>query len=114
MTTPTLARASSGRLRLSTLGSLFAAALIYLLQITFVISFGALVFSGELASQLPQALGLFLLANALLAGLIALRGSYPGAIGVAQDTPGAVLGVAAAAIAAALAGMPGAQFGLWS
>jgi SulP family sulfate permease len=52
----------------------------------------------------------FLLANALLVGLVALRGSYPGAIGVAQDTPGAVLGLAAAAIAAALAGVPGAQF----
>ena len=104
--TPAPAALSAGALGTS----LFAAGLIYLLQITFVISFGALVFSGDLTRQLPQALGVFLLATALLAGLVALRGSYPGAIGTAQDTPGAVLAVAAAAIAAALAGAPGAQF----
>lgn len=111
MTTTNPASQPPASLSAGTLGtSLFAAGLIYLLQITFIISFGALVFSGELTSQLPQALGMFLLANALLVGLVALRGSYPGAIGVAQDTPGAVLGVAAAAIAAALGGAPGAQF----
>src|SRR3954451_4619535 len=73
--------------------SLFSGLLFYLLEIIFVISFTALIFSGPLASQLPRALGFILLGNAILVGLTALLSSYPGSIGVAQDTPGAVLGV---------------------
>src|SRR5690349_6333290 len=58
ISTPNPAPQPAASLSVGTLGtSLFAAGLIYLLQITFIISFGALVFSGELTSQLPQALG---------------------------------------------------------
>lgn len=95
----------------ATLGnSLITAALIYLLEISFVISFGALVFSGELSSQLPQAIGLFLLGNAVLAAITGVLSSYPGTIAAVQDTPGAVIGIVAVAIVAALPGLPEVQF----
>jgi SulP family sulfate permease len=84
--------------------ALLSGLLIYLLEIIFVISFAALVFSGHQASQLPQALGFILAGNALLVGVISLFSSYPGSVGVAQDTPGVVLGVVAASTAASLVG----------
>ncbi len=78
----------------------FSGLLIYALEVLFVISFAALVFAGPLANQLPRALGLIVLGDAVLLVVIALLSSYPGSMGVAQDTPGAIVGVAAAAIAA--------------
>src|SRR5258708_1489449 len=89
--------------------SLLSGLVIYLLEVIFVISFAALGFSGKLASQLPQALGFVLAGDALLRGIIALLSSYPGSVGVAQDTPGAVLGVVAAASIAALPTMAETQ-----
>src|SRR5512135_1704536 len=83
--------------------------LLYLLEILFVISFAALIFSGPLARHLPLALGFIILGNAILVGVIALLSSYPGSVGVAQDTPGAILGVVAAAIVAALPAVAIAQ-----
>ena len=100
-----------GRFSLAALGtSLFTAFLIYLLEITFVISFAALIFSGELASQLPQALGFIIFGDALMVAVIAGLSSYPGMIAVEQDTPGAVLSIVAVAIAAALPGATDLQF----
>lgn len=72
--------------------SVLSSLLIYKLEIIFVISFAALVFSDRLTGQLPQTLGFILVGDAILVGVIALFSSYPGSIGVAQDTPGAVLG----------------------
>src|SRR6476469_3026304 len=82
--------------------SLFSGLLIYILEVIFVISFTALIFSGQMSNQLPKALGFILLGNALLIGLTALLSSYPVSIGVAQDTPGAVLGVVATTVVTAL------------
>jgi SulP family sulfate permease len=81
---------------------LLSGLLIYLLEVIFVISFAALVFSGHLASQMPQALGFILVGNVVLVGVMALFSSYPGSVGVAQDTPGVVLGVVVAASVATL------------
>jgi sulfate permease, SulP family len=84
--------------------SLLSGLLTYMLEVIFVISFAALVFSGPLARQLPQALGFILAGNVLLVGIIALFSSFPGSVGVAQDTPGVVLGVVAASTVAGLSG----------
>ena len=67
--------------------SFLSSLLIYTIEIITVISFAALVFSGELADQLPQALGFILIADAILIGLITMLSSYPGTIGAAQDAP---------------------------
>ncbi|HEX2915847.1 MAG TPA: SulP family inorganic anion transporter [Chloroflexia bacterium] len=99
-----------GELRLATLAnSLFSGLLIYILEVVFVISFAALVFSGQLAGQLPQALGFIILGNALLMGLMALLSSYPGTIGHVQEMPGVVVGVVATEMVAALPGITTGQ-----
>ncbi|MBN9387617.1 MAG: SLC26A/SulP transporter family protein [Chloroflexi bacterium] len=98
-----VARWAAEEFRPATLvNSLFSGVLIYMLEIIFVISFTALVFSGPMANQLPRALSFILLGNAILLGVLTLLSSYAGTIGVAQDTPGAILGLAATAIVTAL------------
>lgn len=82
--------------------SLLAGVTIYILEAIVVVSFAALIFSGALAVYLPQALGLILVGNAIVCGGIVLLSSYSGTIGVAQDTSAALMGLAAAAVVAAL------------
>jgi hypothetical protein len=95
----------------ATLGtSLFTALFIYFLEIIFVISFAALIYSGDLLAQMPRALALILLGDAIMCAITALISSNPGAIGVQQDTPGAMISVVAAGVVAALAGAPDMQF----
>ncbi len=82
--------------------SVVAGFLTYLLGIIIVLSFGALIFSGDLASQLPYGIGLVIVGDALFCLIVAVFSSYPGSIGVEQDVPSAILAVASAAIMAAL------------
>jgi SulP family sulfate permease len=89
--------------------SLLSSLLIYIIEIITVISFAALVFSGELVDQLPQALGFILVADAILIGLITLLSSYPGSIGAAQDAPSAVIGLVAVKLIVALPALAAAQ-----
>src|SRR5574337_2151254 len=84
------------------LTSLNAAVILYLLEIILTLSMAALIFSGKLAAQLPSALSFVLLGDALLVATVTLLSSYGGSIAVAQDTPGVILALAAASIAAAL------------
>ncbi|HEY5903026.1 MAG TPA: SulP family inorganic anion transporter [Anaerolineales bacterium] len=96
---------------LSTLGtSLFTAFFIFLLEIIFVVAFTALIFSGELSSQVPRALGFMILGDAVLCGVVALLSSNPAAIALEQDAPGAMMSAIAAGIIAALAGAVSRQF----
>lgn len=90
--------------------SLFTAFFIFILEIIFVLAFTALMYSGELATQVPRALGFIILGDAILCGIIAAFSSNPGAIGVEQDTPGAMLAVLTAGIIATLSGAATAQF----
>ena len=90
--------------------SLFTAFLIYILEIIFVVAFTALIYSGELSSQIPRALGFIIIGDAILCAVVAWLSSYPGSIAVEQDTPGAMLGVIAVGIVAALAGVIPRQF----
>lgn len=96
---------------LSTFGtSLFTAFFIFILEIIFVLAFTALMYSGELSSQIPRALGFIIFGDAILCGIAAYFSSNPGAIGVEQDAPGAMLAVITAGIIAALSGAAAKQF----
>ena len=56
---------SSSRFFISTIGaSLFTAFFVYILEIIFVVAFTALVYSGELSSQIPRALGFIIAGDA--------------------------------------------------
>jgi SulP family sulfate permease len=86
--------------------SLHAALMLYLLEIILTLSLAALIFSGRLAAELPYALSFVLIGGALLVATVTLLSSYGGSIAVAQDTPGVILALAVAAIAA---GLPAGQ-----
>jgi sulfate permease, SulP family len=90
--------------------SLFTAFFIYILEIIFVVAFTALIYSGELSNQIPRALGFIIFGDAILCAVTACVSSNPGAIAVEQDAPGAMLGVIAAGIIAALSGVVSSQF----
>lgn len=66
------------------------------------ISFAALVFSGPLEVFIGPGVGAFLFGTVVTGLVIALRSAFPNAIAVAQDVTAAIMGVAAAAVAAAL------------
>jgi SulP family sulfate permease len=72
------------------------------MEIIVVISFAALIFSGPLAGQLPNAIGFIVAGDALMCAVVALLSSYPGSIAVEQDAPSAILAIVAAATLAAL------------
>lgn len=82
--------------------SVAAGILTYLLEIIVVISFTALIFSGDLARQLPNGIGFIVAGDALLCAVVALLSSYPGSIAVEQDAPSAILALVVAATMAAL------------
>jgi len=90
--------------------SLFTAFFIYILEIIFVLAFTALIYSGELSSQIPRAMGFILFGDAILCVVVAWLSSYAGSIAVEQDIPGAMLGAIAVGIIATLAGNPEMQF----
>jgi SulP family sulfate permease len=97
--------------RFSSFGiSLFTAFFIFNLEIIFVLAFTALLYSGELSSQIPRALGFIILGDAILCVIAAFFSSNPGAISVEQDTPGAMLAVLTAGIIATLSGAAAQQF----
>ena len=90
--------------------SLFTAFFIALLELIFVLAFTALMYSGELASQIPNALGFIILGDAVLCLIGAFFSSNPIAITVEQDAPGAMLAVVTASVIAALSGAVKQQF----
>ena len=90
--------------------SLFTAIFIFILEIIFVVAFTALVYSGELSSQIPRALGFIILGDAVLCAVGAWLSSDPAAVAVEQDAPGAMLSVIAVGVIAALSGATSRQF----
>ncbi len=82
--------------------SLLAGSLIYILEVVFAISFTALVYTNELASYLPFAIGFTLLGDAVLCAMVAAFSSYRGASAVEEDVPAAILTLTVAAVLAAL------------
>ena len=75
-----------------------------LLEITVVVSFAALIFSGDLSAFVGYGVGLVLLASLINITFIALLASVPGTTGGAQDLPVAIMAVAAASMASQLSG----------
>ena len=90
--------------------SLFTAFFIYLLEIIFIVAFAALIYSGELSSQIPRVLGFLIIGDAILCAVGAVLSSNPGSIAVEQDAPGAMLSIIAAGIIATLAGNVSQKF----
>ncbi len=82
--------------------SLTTSLLVYILEIIVAISFAALIFSGELSSQLPYGIGLILIGDMLLVLCVSLFSSYSGSIAVEQDAPGVILALIVATVVAAL------------
>jgi len=102
---------STGQSFFNSLGiSFFTAFFIAILEIIFVLAFTTLMYSGELSSQVPRALGFVILGDAILCGIAAWFSSNPGAIGVEQDTPGAMLAVVTAGVIATLSSDATKQF----
>jgi SulP family sulfate permease len=85
------------------LQTLNAALMLYLLTAILTLSIAALIWAGPLSSHLPQALGGVLLGTALLVALVSMLGSWGGAIAPAEDAPGIIVALGAAAAASALA-----------
>src|SRR5690349_928155 len=76
-----------------------------------VISFAILIFSGELSPFAARGIGLVLFGGLIMQLIIALTSSVPGLTGGPQDSPAAVLGLAALTIAARMEGAaPEAKF----
>ena len=71
-----------------------------------VISFAILIFSGELATFATAGIGMVLFGGLILQLIIGLTNSVPGMISVPQDSPAAILGLTAAAIAASMKDAP--------
>lgn len=90
--------------------SLFTALFLSVLEIIFVVSFAALIYSGDLSGFVSHAIGFILFGDAILCLVVALLSSNSGSIAIEQDATGAMLGVASIGIMAALAGSLNAQF----
>src|SRR5687768_4910456 len=76
-----------------------------------VISFAILIFSGELSPFAARGIGMVLFGGLIMQLIVALTSSVPGMIGAPQDSPAAVLGLAALTVAAQMEGAsPEAKF----
>jgi sulfate permease, SulP family len=84
------------------LKSLATGFLVFILELIVVISFSALIFSGDLAGQLPFGLGFIMVGDAILCAVVVLLSSYRGSIAVEQDAPNAILALVAANLLVAL------------
>src|SRR5690242_7004971 len=71
-----------------------------------VISFAILIFSGELSTFATTGIGMVLFGGLIVQLVIGLTNSTPGIIGAPQDSPAAILGLAATAIVASMKGAP--------
>ena len=71
-----------------------------------VISFATLIFSGEMSAFATTGIGLALFGGLIVQLVIGLTNSTPGVVGAPQDSPAAILGLAATAIVASMKGAP--------
>lgn len=91
-------------LRLSQiLPAVVAGLLAGIIDIPIQVSYAALIFSGVLASYVANGIGLALFGAVVLGLVVALTSSYRGMLALPQESPAALLAIAAAAI---VAGMP--------
>jgi SulP family sulfate permease len=79
--------------------SVASGSLLFVVEIGFAASFGALVYAQAAPDRLSEGIGLLIVGNAILIAVIALFSTYRGSIGTVQDLPAAVLGLAAVNVA---------------
>lgn len=84
------------------LPSLTAGVVIGVLNVTIAVSFAALIFSGPLAPYLSTGIGMMLVSAVVFMLVVGLTSSLRGIIAGPQDSPAAILGLVAAAIARAM------------
>jgi len=80
-----------------------------LISITYALSFGALIFSGELAEARPIGFAAALIASVVLVIVTVLMSSLPFVVAGAESNVSAVMAVAASTIAMQLRGEPEAM-----
>src|SRR5688572_10846201 len=73
------------------------------------ISFGVLIFSGDLLPFAGQGVGFGLVGAAVITLVASLTSSYPGIVSTPQDSPAPILALMAAAIAHEMTGAPPQQ-----
>lgn len=86
------------------LPSITAGLIVSIVTISVEISLAALIFSGDLSGFLAGGIGLMLFGAFATGIAVALTTSLPGMVGLPQDTPAAILGLVAAAIAFSMKG----------
>jgi SulP family sulfate permease len=92
-TVATLTHSESSPHRLTS--NLIAGGTVGILIIIISVSFGAVIFSGELAEALPLGIGLLLFSSITVAAIVASFSSYPAIVAIPQDTTIPVLALVA-------------------
>jgi len=72
------------------------------LEVLLVVSYAALIFSGDLSKFVSVGIGLALFSTVVMAGIVALTSSLPGSVSATQDSPAAILALITATIAATM------------
>jgi sulfate permease, SulP family len=78
--------------------SLTAGLVIGMITIVMEVALGVLIFSGDLSEYASYGVGFMLFGTVVITVIVALMSSFPGAIAVPQDGPGAILGLIATVI----------------
>ena len=91
------------------LTGLLAGLVVGIVVVIVAISFGVLIFSGDLAPIAPKGISLGLFTATIMAGLIALTSSFRGMVATPQDVPAAITALIAASVTAALPADAGAD-----
>lgn len=85
---------------------LVAGFLIGVTEVAFSISYGSLIFSGDLAEYLPYGIGMALVTAIIVMATVSLASRIPAIIGTSQESSAIILGVIAASLAATLVDTP--------
>ena len=86
------------------LASVIAGLVAGVLAVTFMFSYSAVIFTGELADYVPRATGQMLFGAVVIALVIGLFSQFRGVVALPQDNPTAVIAVMIAALSQAQAG----------
>ena len=84
------------------LADLFTGTVLAVIVLIASLSFGTLIFSGDLSSGVADGIGMALISAAIVGITVAIRSSYPGTIAIPQDRTAPILALMAADVAAAM------------
>ena len=90
------------RVRHQWLPSMYGGGVVGVFTIIASLSFGTLIFAGDLSFGVSQGISMALISAVLVGGIVALRSSYPATIAIPQDRTAPILALMAAHIAANL------------